>query len=36
MVVDRLATRWGIRPRSDGDERFCVWYELAGFGGAES
>ena len=34
MVVDRLASRWGIQPRSEGDARFCVWYELAG-GGAE-
>jgi anti-anti-sigma factor len=28
MVVDRLASRWGIRPSSEGDGRFCVWYEL--------
>lgn len=28
LVVDRLATRWGIRPGPEGDERFCVWYEL--------
>lgn len=26
-VVDRLTSRWGIRPRPDGG-RFCVWYEL--------
>jgi anti-sigma B factor antagonist len=29
MVVDRLASRWGIRPSSPGDGRFCVWYELS-------
>jgi anti-sigma B factor antagonist len=27
MVVDQLASRWGIR-RSPDDGRFCVWYEL--------
>ncbi len=28
MVVDRLASRWGVRPGSEADGRFCVWYEL--------
>lgn len=28
MVVDRLASRWGIRPSSGADGRFCVWYEV--------
>jgi anti-sigma B factor antagonist len=29
MVVDRLASRWGVRPSSAVDGRFCVWYELS-------
>lgn len=28
FVIDHLASRWGAHPATQGDDRFCVWFEI--------